>query len=156
VPKDRAGILVDEQFGEAILDDARRSGFMTAAPAEESGRDEFDFEYGEQYAAHIERFQPTFCKVQLVGPGSPAPAERPGRGIERHVVVARKPQTVHGRLWPQSIGLWNQTRLSLVIESDAGAGPRSEDLPTRPEQPPAGCRSPGNSYPHPSREEDPT
>jgi 5-dehydro-2-deoxygluconokinase len=63
VPKDRAGILVDEQFGAAILDDASRSGFMTAAPAEKSGQDEFDFEYGADFAGHIERFKPTFCKV---------------------------------------------------------------------------------------------
>ena len=63
VPKDRAGILVDEQFGAAILDEASRSGFMTAAPAEKSGQDEFDFEYGEDFGRHIERFKPTFCKV---------------------------------------------------------------------------------------------
>ncbi len=63
VPKDRAGILVDEQFGAAILDDAGRNGFITAAPAEKSGQDEFDFEYGEDFGPHIERFKPTFCKV---------------------------------------------------------------------------------------------
>jgi myo-inositol catabolism protein IolC len=63
VPRDRAGILVDEQFGTAILDNAARSGFLTAAPAEKSGQDEFDFEYGEDFARHIERFNPTFCKV---------------------------------------------------------------------------------------------
>jgi myo-inositol catabolism protein IolC len=63
VPKDRAGILVDEQFGAAILDDAAKAGFLTAAPAEKSGQDEFDFEYGEDFGRHIERFNPTFCKV---------------------------------------------------------------------------------------------
>jgi 5-dehydro-2-deoxygluconokinase len=63
VPKDKAGILVDEQFGAAILQDARKNGFATACPAEKSGQDEFDFEYGEDFAAHIEEFQPTFCKV---------------------------------------------------------------------------------------------
>jgi myo-inositol catabolism protein IolC len=63
VPKDRAGILVDEQFGAAILRDARRQGFRTACPAEKSGQDEFDFEYGPEFARHIEEFDPTFCKV---------------------------------------------------------------------------------------------
>ena len=63
VPKDRAGILVDEQFGAAILRDAARQGFIIAAPAEKSGQDEFDFEYGEDFAKHIEAFHPTFCKV---------------------------------------------------------------------------------------------
>jgi myo-inositol catabolism protein IolC len=63
VPKAKAGILVDEQFGAAILRDAKARGFMTACPAEKSGQDEFDFEYGADFAEHIEAFQPTFCKV---------------------------------------------------------------------------------------------
>ncbi len=63
VPKDRAGILVDEQFGAAILDDATKAGYLTAAPAEKSGQDEFDFEYGDDFGRHVERFNPTFCKV---------------------------------------------------------------------------------------------
>jgi len=63
VPKDRAGILVDEQFGTDILHDARKEGFITACPAEQSGHDEFDFEYGQDFARHIEQFNPTFCKV---------------------------------------------------------------------------------------------
>jgi 5-dehydro-2-deoxygluconokinase len=63
VPRQYAGLLVDEQFGAAILRDAAKEGFQTAAPAEKSGQDEFDFEYGEDFAAHIEAFHPTFCKV---------------------------------------------------------------------------------------------
>src|SRR6266542_2039644 len=63
VPKDKAGILVDEQFGAAILHDAAANGFVTAAPAEKSGQDEFDFEFGADFAKHIELFHPTFCKV---------------------------------------------------------------------------------------------
>lgn len=63
VPKEKAGILVDEQFGAAILRDAAAQGYITACPAEKSGQDEFDFEYGEHFGQHIEAFQPTFCKV---------------------------------------------------------------------------------------------
>jgi myo-inositol catabolism protein IolC len=63
VPKEKAGILVDEQFGAAILRDAKADGFMTCAPAEKSGQEEFGFEYGEDFAKHIEAFNPTFCKV---------------------------------------------------------------------------------------------
>lgn len=63
VPRGKAGILVDEQFGTAILRDAAAEGFVTACPAEKSGQDEFDFEYGDDFAAHIEAFRPTFCKV---------------------------------------------------------------------------------------------
>ena len=63
VPKDKAGILVDEQFGAAILKEAAKDGYSTSCPAEKSGQDEFDFEYGEDFAKHIEPFHPTFCKV---------------------------------------------------------------------------------------------
>jgi 5-dehydro-2-deoxygluconokinase len=62
-PAEKAGILVDEQFGAAILRDATAKGITTACPAEKSGQDEFDFEYGEDFARHIEAVDPTFCKV---------------------------------------------------------------------------------------------
>jgi myo-inositol catabolism protein IolC len=63
VPREKAGILVDEQFGAAILRDATSRGIVTACPAEKSGQAEFDFEYGEDFEKHIEAFDLTFCKV---------------------------------------------------------------------------------------------
>lgn len=63
VAKEKAGILVDEQFGAAILRDASEHGYATSCPAEKSGQDEFDFEYGEDFEKHIEGYHPTFCKV---------------------------------------------------------------------------------------------
>lgn len=63
VPRQAAGILVDEQYGAAILRDARANGLITCAPAEKSGQEEFQFEYGDRYAEHIAEFNPTFVKV---------------------------------------------------------------------------------------------
>jgi len=63
VPRHKAAILVDEQFGSAILRDATSDGYTTACPVEKSGQEEFDFEYGDEFAKHIEAFHPTFCKV---------------------------------------------------------------------------------------------
>jgi 5-dehydro-2-deoxygluconokinase len=63
IPERKAGILVDEQFGSAILESARKRGYTTACPTEKSGQDEFDFEYGEEFSKHIESIQPSFCKV---------------------------------------------------------------------------------------------
>lgn len=63
VPKAAAGILVDEEFGAEILRDALRQGYLRAVPVEKSGQEEFDFEYGEQFAEHLDRFDPTFVKV---------------------------------------------------------------------------------------------
>ncbi|HEX7748064.1 MAG TPA: DUF2090 domain-containing protein [Bordetella sp.] len=58
-----AGVLVDEAFGAAILRDARDRGYTTAVSVERSGSDEFQFEYGDDFAAHIETVDPTFAKV---------------------------------------------------------------------------------------------
>ncbi len=63
IDKHKAGILVDEHFGADILRDAKRNGIITCAPTEKSGQDEFDFEFGDNFARHIEAFAPTFCKV---------------------------------------------------------------------------------------------
>jgi myo-inositol catabolism protein IolC len=63
VPKEHAGILVDEQFGAAVLCDAARRGYTTACPVEKSGQKEFDFEYGNDFARHVETSNSTFCKV---------------------------------------------------------------------------------------------
>jgi myo-inositol catabolism protein IolC len=63
VPADKAGILVDEQFGTEIAKDATKAGYSLSMPAEKSGQDEFDFEYANQYEEHIKKFDPSFVKV---------------------------------------------------------------------------------------------
>src|SRR5258708_16227185 len=45
VPKEKAAILVDEQFGAAILRDAPSNAYTTPRPAENSGQAQFDFQY---------------------------------------------------------------------------------------------------------------
>src|SRR5262249_11820061 len=61
--KQKGGVLVEEEFGAAVLRDAIRQGIISAMPVEKSGQDEFDFEYGDQYAAHLDAFKTTFVKV---------------------------------------------------------------------------------------------
>lgn len=63
VPKEKAGILVDEEFGAAILRDSVANGFITALPVEKSGQHEFDFQFGDAFAQHIEAIGPQFVKV---------------------------------------------------------------------------------------------
>jgi 5-dehydro-2-deoxygluconokinase len=63
VPEEKAGILTDEQFGSAVLRDAAAHHYTTACCVEKSGQDEFDYEYGEDFAGHIDAFRPTFSKV---------------------------------------------------------------------------------------------
>lgn len=63
LPKERAGILIDEEFGAGILRDATRRGYITALSTETSGSDEFEFEFGDEFGEHIKAFAPTFAKV---------------------------------------------------------------------------------------------
>jgi myo-inositol catabolism protein IolC len=57
------GVLVDEQFGSDVPDRAKAKGLKLAMPIEKSGQDEFDFQYGDDFGAHIEQFDPAFNKV---------------------------------------------------------------------------------------------
>jgi myo-inositol catabolism protein IolC len=57
------GVLVDEQYGSDIPQRARKHGLKLAMPVEKSGQNEFDFDYGDDFGAHIEKFDPDFSKV---------------------------------------------------------------------------------------------
>jgi 5-dehydro-2-deoxygluconokinase len=63
VKQENARMLVDVQFGERILRDCAKNGYITCLPAEKSGQAEFQFEYGDQYASIIEGCNPTFVKT---------------------------------------------------------------------------------------------
>jgi myo-inositol catabolism protein IolC len=58
-----AGVLVDEQFGSDIPERARAKGLSVTMPAEKSGQNEFDFEYGDDFAAHITKYDLLATKV---------------------------------------------------------------------------------------------
>jgi myo-inositol catabolism protein IolC len=58
-----SGALVDEQFGGTIPKDAKARGIKLAMPVEKSGQKEFDFQYGDAFGEHIEKFDPDFAKV---------------------------------------------------------------------------------------------
>jgi myo-inositol catabolism protein IolC len=62
-PRESCGVLVDEEFGTDIAHAARGEAFILAMPVERSGQDEFDFEFGHEFAEHIEAFDPEFAKV---------------------------------------------------------------------------------------------
>ena len=79
---DATGALVDEQFGGEVPAEARANGLRLAMPVEKSGQNEFDFEYGEDFGAHIERFDPDFSKV-LVRYNPDGDAEMNARQLAR-------------------------------------------------------------------------
>jgi myo-inositol catabolism protein IolC len=78
----QTGVLVDEQFGSDIPQRAREDGLKLAMPVEKSGQNEFDFDYGDDFAAHIEKFNPDFSKV-LVRYNSDDDPEMNRRQLER-------------------------------------------------------------------------
>ena len=78
------GVLVDEQFGapKNIPGGAKERGLLLAMPVEKSGQNEFDFEYGDDFGAHIEQFDPDFSKV-LVRYNPDGEADLNQRQVER-------------------------------------------------------------------------
>jgi myo-inositol catabolism protein IolC len=57
------GVLVDEQFGADVARQAVADDVSLSIVVEESGRVDFDFEYGEDFGAHIEAFAPNYVKA---------------------------------------------------------------------------------------------
>ncbi|TSC68600.1 MAG: hypothetical protein G01um101470_1163 [Parcubacteria group bacterium Gr01-1014_70] len=86
VPSHAAAILVDEQFGARIQQEARERGITRILTIEKSGQKEFDFEYGEDFAKHIEMFSPDYVKV-LVRYNSEGDADMNKKQIEKLLVL---------------------------------------------------------------------
>ena len=59
----RPGVLVDEELGADVARRAKADGFVLAMPIEKSGTKLFELEYGDQYAEHVETFDPDFFKA---------------------------------------------------------------------------------------------
>jgi myo-inositol catabolism protein IolC len=62
-PPGTVGALIDEENGAAAARASKGKGVLLAMSAEKSSVPEFDFEHGEDFAAHIEAFEPDFVKV---------------------------------------------------------------------------------------------
>lgn len=78
VENSAVGVLVDEQFGGDIPAEAKAKGLKLAMPVEKSGQNEFDFQYGDDFGAHIETFDPAFSKVLVrYNPDDPDTAVNP-------------------------------------------------------------------------------
>jgi myo-inositol catabolism protein IolC len=77
------GALVDEQFGGEVPGRAKDHGIKLAMPVEKSGQNEFDFQYGDDFGAHIEKFDPDFSKVLVRYNSDDPDTEMNKRQLER-------------------------------------------------------------------------
>ena len=63
----RAGVLVDERYGQDVIDAVQRGGLarpvVLAVPVEASGHDWFTLEWGDQWLEHVEAVRPDYSKI---------------------------------------------------------------------------------------------
>jgi len=67
VTSGRAGVLVDERYGQGVIDAARGGGppVALAVPVEASGHDWFTPEWGDQWLDHVTTVRPDYAKVLI-------------------------------------------------------------------------------------------
>ena len=63
VPSGREGVLVDEDLGADVARTAKSDGVVLLMPIEKSGSRVFELEFGDQFAEHVEAFDPDFFKL---------------------------------------------------------------------------------------------
>lgn len=61
--KKNFGILVDEEYGTEIIREAKKEKTIVSVSAEKSGKQEFEFEYGNKFKEHIKKFKPDYVKI---------------------------------------------------------------------------------------------
>ena len=80
----RAGVLVDERYGQDVIDAVKGDGevgagqqpVVLAIPVEASGHDWFTLEWGDQCLGHVEAIRPDYAKVLVRDNPDFDPAER--------------------------------------------------------------------------------
>jgi myo-inositol catabolism protein IolC len=80
LPCGRAGVLVDERYGQPVIDAAHADGVVLAMPVEHSGREWFELEWGQRWLEHVSANRPDFAKV-LVRDNPAFPQERRDRQL---------------------------------------------------------------------------
>jgi myo-inositol catabolism protein IolC len=82
----RLGVLVDEHLGTDVARQARAAGFELAMPVEVSGADRLAFEYGDEFGAHIEAYDPDWVKVLVrFNPADPADLQQAQTAVLRRL-----------------------------------------------------------------------
>src|SRR5882724_4093628 len=85
-----AGVLVDEQYGQAVIDTIRTDSVpvVLAIPVEASGHEWFTLQWGDRWREHVDQVRPDYVKV-LVRDNPAFDAARRARQLEQLAQVAR-------------------------------------------------------------------
>lgn len=63
--KKNYSILVDEEYGQDVIESAKKNKIQICLPVEKSGKDFLIFDYGKNFREHILKFNPDFVKVLI-------------------------------------------------------------------------------------------
>ncbi len=58
-------ILVDEEYGKAILKEAKKKKIKICLPVEKSGKEQLEIEYGKSFGKHVNGIRPDFIKILI-------------------------------------------------------------------------------------------
>src|SRR5229473_1222097 len=119
VTSGRAGVLVDERYGQDVIDAARdgEPPVVLAVPVEASGHDWFTLEWGKAWLEHVAAVKPDYAKV----------LDRDIRpGLVAQVIADNQAHGVEPTLWKVE-GLETPEAARLVARQ-AKAGGRTADL----------------------------
>ena len=75
LPKGEGAILVDEEYGLQILEDAKKREVISIVTTEKSSTADFQFLYGEAFRAHLKKLRPTFAKALVHWNSKPVDTE---------------------------------------------------------------------------------
>jgi len=114
----RAGVLVDERYGQGVIDAVKASGtpLVLAVPIEASGQEWFTREWGERWLEHVETIRPDYAKVLV--------RDNPGFGQERREQQFRQLAQVSTGLRGADVPLLYEL---LVPATDAQLGQAGQD-----------------------------
>jgi myo-inositol catabolism protein IolC len=78
----RPGVLVDEQYGQGVIDAAQEDPVVLAVPIEASGQDWFTLQWPDDWLGHVRRIAPAYAKV-LVRDNPELPADERRAQLDR-------------------------------------------------------------------------
>ncbi|WP_420368872.1 2-deoxy-5-keto-D-gluconate 6-phosphate aldolase domain-containing protein [Curtobacterium sp. L1-20] len=89
--REHTGVLVDERYGADVARLVKEAGLQLAMPVERSGREWFELEYGDDWTAHVDAFDPDFVKVLV----RDNPAFDPERRAQQAADLAAVSRALH-------------------------------------------------------------